>query len=194
MDRADPASLITTGLGVNTWIELTRQAWWQQGLVSIHGSSWPGKLDNSGAWCLYATYPELTMGGSTCSGIPNSAVITPLQSICNHSQEWELLSWFIPFRYFPNFSTSPEYMLAIEYHVYIWQVSPQLSCGDTCQISMRFQECNTYFCEIEYLAYGEILDERRFSKHGEISSTQVSDSHLSPPGALQSRRASLQRT
>ena len=27
-----------------------------------------------------------------------------------------------------------------------------------------------------------------------ISSTQVSDSHLSPPGALQSRRASLQRT
>ena len=27
-----------------------------------------------------------------------------------------------------------------------------------------------------------------------ISSTQVSDSHLSPPGALQSRRASLQWT
>ena len=32
-----------------------------------------------------------------------------------------------------------------------------------------------------------------WSKRG-ISSTQVSDSHLSPPGALQSRRAYLQRT
>ena len=32
------------------------------------------------------------------------------------------------------------------------------------------------------------------SQHGPISSTPVSDSHLSPPGALQSRRASLQRT
>ena len=75
------------------------------------------------------------------------------------------LGWglrFPPFRYFPNFSTSPKYMLAIEYHVHIWQVSPQLSCGDICQIWMRFKECNRYFCQIEYFAYGEI-DERNFS-------------------------------
>ena len=53
-------------------------------------------------------------------------------------------------------------MLAIELHVHIWQVSPQLSCGDTCQIWMRFKECKRYFCEIENFAYGEI-DERSFS-------------------------------
>ena len=39
----------------------------------------------------------------------------------------------------------------IEYHVYIWQVSPQPSCGDTCQIWMWFKEYNGHFCEIEYM-------------------------------------------
>ena len=54
-------------------------------------------------------------------------------------------------------------MLAIEYRVHIRQVSPrQLSCGDTCQIWMRFKGWNRYFCEIENFVYGEI-DERSFS-------------------------------
>ena len=53
-------------------------------------------------------------------------------------------------------------MFAIEYHVHIWQVLPQLSCGDTCQIWMWFKDCDRYFCEIENFAYGEI-DERNFS-------------------------------
>ena len=49
---------------------------------------------------------------------------------------WGLLSQFPPFRYIPNFSVSQKHALAIEYHVYICQVSPQLSCGDTCHIWM----------------------------------------------------------
>ena len=53
-------------------------------------------------------------------------------------------------------------MLAIEYHVHIWQVSPQLSCGDACQILMWYKEPNRYFGRIENLAYGEI-NERSFS-------------------------------
>ena len=53
-------------------------------------------------------------------------------------------------------------MLAIEYPVYIWQVLPQLSCGDTCQIWTWFEESNMYFCHIENFAYGEI-NERSFS-------------------------------
>ena len=47
---------------------------------------------------------------------------------------WGLLSQFPPFRYFPNFSVSLKHTLPIEYRVYIWQVSPQLSCGGSCQI------------------------------------------------------------
>ena len=78
------------------------------------------------------------------------------------TQGWGLLSRFPPLRYFPIFSAPPKCMLAIEYNVYIWQVSPQLSCGDSCQIWMRFKECNRYFCVIENFAYGEI-DERSFS-------------------------------
>ena len=53
-------------------------------------------------------------------------------------------------------------MLAIEYHVHIWQVLPQLSCGDTYQIWIWLQKCNSYFCYIENFAYGE-NDERSFS-------------------------------
>ena len=78
------------------------------------------------------------------------------------SQGWGLLSQFPPFRYFPNFSSSPKYMLAVVYHVHIWQVLPQLSCGDTCQIWMWFEESSMYFCKIENFAYGEI-NERSFN-------------------------------
>ena len=77
-------------------------------------------------------------------------------------QGWGLLSQFPPFRYFPNFSSLSKHTLTVKYRIYIWQVSPQLSCGDTCQIWMWFDESNMYFCEIENFAYGEI-NERSFS-------------------------------
>ena len=53
---------------------------------------------------------------------------------------WGLLIQFPPFHYFPNFSVSLKHTLAIEYHIYIWWVWPQLSFGDTWQISMWFKE------------------------------------------------------
>ena len=53
-------------------------------------------------------------------------------------------------------------MLAIVYHVHIWQVLPQLSCGDTCQIWMWCKQSNRYFDRIKTFAYGEI-NERSFS-------------------------------
>ena len=77
-------------------------------------------------------------------------------------QGWGLLSQFPQFRYFPHFSTSPKHTLAIEYHIYIWRVSPQLSCGDTCQMWMSFKESNMYFCKIKNLAHWEI-NKRSFS-------------------------------
>ena len=49
-------------------------------------------------------------------------------------QGWGLLSQFSLFRYFPHFPLLLKQALAIEYRVYVWQVSPQRSCGDTCQI------------------------------------------------------------
>ena len=69
---------------------------------------------------------------------------------------WGLLSQFPPFRYFPNFSALSKHTLYIDYHIYIWQISPQLSCGDTCQIWMWFKESNSYFCKVENFAYWEI--------------------------------------
>ena len=53
-------------------------------------------------------------------------------------------------------------MLAIEYNVNIWQVSPRLSCGGTCQVWMLSKEYNKFFLKIENFAYGEIK-ERSFS-------------------------------
>ena len=90
-------------------------------------------------------------------------------------QGWGLLSRFPPFRYFPKFSTSPKYILAIEHYIHIWQVLPQLSCSDTCQIWMRFKESNMYFCDIENFAYGEI-NERGFSNpHPSTAATPQTD-------------------
>ena len=60
-----------------------------------------------------------------------------------------------PVPLFPNFSAVWK-QLAMEYHVYICEVSPHLSCVGTCQIWMWFKESNRYFCKIEIFAYGEI--------------------------------------
>ena len=79
-----------------------------------------------------------------------------LKDIGKDDQGWGLLSQFPPFRYFPKFSSLSKDTLAVKYRVYIWQVSPQLSCGDTCQMWMWFEESNMYICEIENFAYGEI--------------------------------------
>ena len=78
------------------------------------------------------------------------------------SRQWGLLSQCPPFRYFPNFSALSKHTVAIAYHVYIWQVSPQLSCGDTWQIWMWLKEFDKHFRKIENFAYGKI-NERRFS-------------------------------
>ena len=67
-----------------------------------------------------------------------------------------LLNQFPPSRYFLKFSALSKHTLCIEYHVYIWQVSPQPSCGDTFQIWALLKEPNGYFCEIENFTYGEI--------------------------------------
>ena len=45
-----------------------------------------------------------------------------------------LLNWFPSFCYIPNFSALSKHTLAfVEYHVQIWLVSSQMSCGDTHQ-------------------------------------------------------------
>ena len=80
----------------------------------------------------------------------------------NTTLGWGLLSQFPPFRYFSNSSALSKQTLAFEYRIYIWQVSPQLNCGDTCQIWMWFKESNMYFWHTENFAYGEI-NERSFS-------------------------------
>ena len=78
-----------------------------------------------------------------------------------HSGVW-LMSQFPPFRYFPNLSGSPKFMLAIEYYVHIWQVSPQFNSGDTCQKWMWCKKINRYLGMIENFVYGE-FNERGFS-------------------------------
>ena len=62
-----------------------------------------------------------------------------------------LRSQFPPFRYFPNFSPLPKQNSDVKYRVYIWQVSSQLSCDDTCQIWMWFEESNMYFARSKIL-------------------------------------------
>ena len=66
-----------------------------------------------------------------------------------------LLRQFHLFRYFPHLLES-KHWLSSEYHVHVCQVSPQLSCGDTWQIWMRFKALNSYFHKSRDVKNGEI--------------------------------------
>ena len=60
-------------------------------------------------------------------------VIVYDSSTASIDQGWGILNHFPPFWYFSQFSALWIYMLAIEYHIFVWQVLLQLCCGDTCQ-------------------------------------------------------------
>ena len=88
-------------------------------------------------YILYHSFPRKCMGGYDYSSWrlkPGMGVTKPSSSI--------------PFP-FPYFSWMWKYTLAIEYHINIWQVAPQLSCGDTCQMWMCFKKSYRYFCKIK---------------------------------------------
>ena len=99
----------------------------------------------------------------------NTSIINFWQGIVYDTQGWGLLSQFSPFRYFPKFSALSKHTLTVRYRVYIWQVLPQLSCWDTCQIWMWFEESNMYFCEIENFAYGEINEQSFSNPHPKLA-------------------------
>ena len=63
---------------------------------------------------------------------------------------------------FSQFSGSSKHWVPIDYHIHTWQVSPQLSCGDTCQIWMWFKKNIRYCYKIENFLNREI-DEGGFS-------------------------------
>ena len=71
-------------------------------------------------------------------------------------QGWGALNQFPLLRYVTNILALWKRTSTIEYLVYIWQVLLQLSCGDTCQIWIRFEESFMHFCHIENFSYGEI--------------------------------------
>ena len=58
--------------------------------------------------------------------------------------------------FFPVFPNCKKCWLSIEYHVHIWQVSPQLRCSDNCQIWLWFKDPNRYFNKIENFHNGEV--------------------------------------
>ena len=89
---------------------------------------------------------------------------------------WGLPSPFPPFRYPPDNSAPSKHALAVEYHVYIGQVSPQLSCGDTCQILMWLRKSNKYVCKIKKFSCGE---------NNERSSSSPHPSYTLFPGSVQ---------
>ena len=53
-------------------------------------------------------------------------------------------SYLAIFFHFPSFSESSQHLLPVKYHIHVWQMLPQISCGDTCQIWMWFKEPITY--------------------------------------------------
>ena len=77
----------------------------------------------------------------------------------------EPTSQFPTFCYFTNISDCTKHTLAIEYHIHISQVSPQLTSCEAMEIWMSFNESNRYFCKIQNFAYGEINDRSFINLH-----------------------------
>ena len=136
---------------------------------------WTGMTSNGTTWMLFLSASLHVWYPTTCKqntaqnvciifGIywPPHKHLTMLHQQLHYSCYRGLINLFSPFCYFPNFSTLWKYTLAIEYHVNIWQVSPQLCCSDTCQIWMWFKVFDWYFWNIKNFAYGEI-NEQSFS-------------------------------
>ena len=95
-----------------------------------------------------------------------------------------------PFRYFPNISALCIHTLEIEYHVYIWLVSPQLSYDDTGLIWICLKESNGCFCKIDIYSDGEINERSFITPHPRIMKRHQTGtfSALLVPGEFSSRR------
>ena len=63
---------------------------------------------------------------------------------------WEVVGWWWVPLISPSFNIA-KYTLVLEYHVYIWRVASQSSCGDKCQISVWFKGHNRYFARSKNL-------------------------------------------
>ena len=79
-----------------------------------------------------------------------------MQGLVSSQWSWGLLSQFSPFRYFPIFYEWWKQWLPEWYQVHIWQVSPQLSCGDTWKIWTCLKVSNLYCYWIIISRNGEI--------------------------------------
>ena len=64
------------------------------------------------------------------------------------TQGWGLLKFHAIISLIAKFSILQKYMLDSSNHIHIWQMLPQLSCGDTCQTWMRYSRGNQYFDKI----------------------------------------------
>ena len=108
------------------------------------------------------------------SEIADSSIITLLSPLSNISIAWvcyqlmATLFWrkgnwisFLCSLHFPFFSIT-EHWLYIRHHLHIWQVSPQLSCVDTCPIWTWFKRSNRHFSETNNASKRDIY-ERSFS-------------------------------
>ena len=71
----------------------------------------------------------------------------------------KLRSLFFPW---PKCSILKKCMLDSSNHIHIWQVSPQLSCGDTCQILMRYLTVKV--CFWQGWKIGKLTEWRKLSK------------------------------
>ena len=108
--------------------------------------------------CIYI---GLTIEGLTDYGLFNLAQLMS-SGDWQPVLEWGLLSQVCPFRYFSIFSEWWKQWLPEWYQVHIWQVSPQLSCGDTWQIWTWLKVSNLYFYWI-IISRNEEINEWSFS-------------------------------
>ena len=81
------------------------------------------------------------------SEITDTSIVTLVSPPSNISIAWVCHSVMATQFWRRSLSKSLKLCLSVRHHVHIWQVSPQLSCDDKCQIWTWFKGSNRYFSD-----------------------------------------------
>ena len=102
--------------------------------------------------CFWHQNPDILLTYIIHFSCPNIVQNTIMLFSCP-VQNFKMIKWL------SNFSTSLDYTLAIEYDVYIWHVSPRVSCGDSCQIWLCFKDQKATFARSNTLLTEKLKSE-----------------------------------
>ena len=139
----------------STWVQV--MAWCSQATSHYLSQCWPRSMLPNGITITRPQWVKTRQCMIDTSMTYSKVTVTPLLmnwSYCSPGVGVTKPIFSVPL--FSQFSEWSKQWLPVWYHVHIWQVSAQLSCGDTWQIWTWLKVSDLYFSQITISCNGEI--------------------------------------